>query len=232
MLETCRDASATSPDAARAFAQMKTRDVIDVLSPSGYTQLAADTLHSVPRAKFRLEFAAAYDALRRGDTAAALPILDRLHEVRVTMTPGLRARELTEVIGTMEVCEEVLRGYAQVKRGNLTDGIAALRAAAAHDDAMPFLFGPPETEKPPHELLGEVLLEAGRAAEARQEFQLALARAPGRSLALLDLARADKAAGNAAAADSVYAQLRGNWHRADATMPDLREARATTPKRR
>jgi tetratricopeptide (TPR) repeat protein len=230
MTDMCRDAAATLPEAARAFGQMEARDIIDVAAPSRYARLAEDTLHSIPRAKFRLEFAAVYDALRSGDTAAAMPIMERMHDLRTSMGPALRARELTEVINILEVCEEELRAYAQVKRGNAAEGIAALRAAAAHDDGLPFLFGPPEVDKPPHELLGEVLLEAGRAAEARQEFRLALERTPGRSVTLLGLARASKAAGDSATADSVYAILRTNWHRADIDLPGLYEARTSKGK--
>jgi thioredoxin-like negative regulator of GroEL len=65
----------------------------------------------------------------------------------------------------------------------------------------------------------------GRVAEARREFQLALARTPGRSLTLLDLARASHAIGDSAAASAAYKQLVSNWHRADAVTDAVREAR-------
>jgi tetratricopeptide (TPR) repeat protein len=113
-----------------------------------------------------------------------------------------------------------------LRRDSKADAVATLRKAAAREDALPFEFGPPEIEKPSHELLGEVLLAMGQAAEARHEFELALKRTPGRSLTLLDLARACRAAGDSAAATSAYRQLVANWRNADFTIAAVREARA------
>jgi hypothetical protein len=62
--------------------------------------------------------------------------------------------------------------------------------------------------------------------DARREFELALKRTPGRSLALLDLARACRAAGDSAAARNAYRQLAANWKHADSTVAAVREARA------
>src|SRR5437867_11480593 len=70
-----------------------------------------------------------------------------------------------------------------------------MREAAALEDRMPAEFGPPPDVKPAHELFGEMLLEAGRAAEAQREFARALALAPKRALSLLGLGRAAAAAG-------------------------------------
>jgi hypothetical protein len=57
---------------------------------------------------------------------------------------------------------------------------------------MPYEYGPPFPVKPSRELLGEALLEAGRSAEAAEQFRLALKRNPGRALAVRGL----KAAGS------------------------------------
>jgi hypothetical protein len=57
---------------------------------------------------------------------------------------------------------------------------------------MPLEFGPPAIEKPTDELLGEMLLELHRPAEARGAFQAALTRTPGRKLVVEALARTDK----------------------------------------
>ena len=53
-------------------------------------------------------------------------------------------------------------------------------------------FGPPAVYKPTDELLGELLLEMHRLPEARDAFQVALARAPGRRSVVQALGRADK----------------------------------------
>src|SRR5438552_6495943 len=55
--------------------------------------------------------------------------------------------------------------------GGATDeAVRLMREAAALEDRMPAEFGPPADVKPAHELFGEMLLEAGRAAEAQREF--------------------------------------------------------------
>src|SRR5438128_1341083 len=89
---------------------------------------------------------------------------------------------------------------------------------------MPAEFGPPPDVKPAHELFGEMLLEAGRAAEAQREFARALALAPKRALSLLGLGRAAAAAGDRATAAQAYREVREIWHRADPGLPGLAEA--------
>ena len=112
------------------------------------------------------------------------------------------------------------------RRGKLDDAVALLRKAAAQEDSLPYEFGPPEIEKPSHELLGEMLLAAGHPGDARHEFEIALTRTPGRSLVLLDLARACRAMGDTAAATGAYRLLASNWKSADSTITAVREARA------
>jgi cytochrome c-type biogenesis protein CcmH/NrfG len=76
-------------------------------------------------------------------------------------------------------------------------------------------LGPPNTY-PPHELLGDALLASGRAKEAIVAYSKGLELMPNRSLTLLGLARAQRAAGDVTAAVKTEAQLRENWKRADA----------------
>jgi cytochrome c-type biogenesis protein CcmH/NrfG len=80
---------------------------------------------------------------------------------------------------------------------------------------MPFEFGPPVTVKPSHELLGEVLVQAGRAREAEGEFTRALRLAPKRTRSLIGLARAATVAGDPATAARAAADLQSIWHAAD-----------------
>ena len=64
-------------------------------------------------------------------------------------------------------------------------------------------------------LWGEVLLELGRPADAKVQFEKALARAPRRSLSLAGLARASKAAGDAESADKACGEIAVNYAAAD-----------------
>jgi hypothetical protein len=96
-----------------------------------------------------------------------------------------------------------------------------LRKAADSETAMPFEYGPPFIDKPTEELLGEVLLDAQRPKEARDAFEQALVRTPQRTQALMGLMRAEKAAGDNAAAQETAAKLRSIWHSADAVPREL-----------
>src|SRR4029079_11987559 len=111
-----------------------------------------------------------------------------------------------------------LRAMLLYRAGNPNEAIRLMQQTAARDDVLPFEFGPPDVAKPTHELLGEMLLAQGRAAEAQKEFASALERTPGRSMTLLGLARASRAAWDTATANRAVAQLRANWHRADQSM--------------
>ncbi|MFO0982304.1 MAG: hypothetical protein U1E76_11305 [Planctomycetota bacterium] len=90
-----------------------------------------------------------------------------------------------------------------------------LRDATEKEDARSFDFGPPVVVKPAHELLGEVLLELGRGAEAELEFELALQRAPRRAASMLGRARAAAQAGDVGKANTIRAELGALWHSAD-----------------
>src|SRR5262249_46399140 len=119
-----------------------------------------------------------------------------------------------------------LRAELLRRRGGTREAIALLGRATALEDGMPAEFGPPAVVKPSHELLGSLLLESGRPAEAMVQYQRALALEPGRSAALLGLGRAAHAARQDVIATQAYATLAANWHAADNTLPALAEARA------
>lgn len=121
------------------------------------------------------------------------------------------------------VLQRQLRGLARLAAGDTAAAVADLREAAALEDAIPAEYGPPSVVKPSHELLGEVLLAAGRPADAQQAFTRALALAPRRALSLLGLARAAETAGDRQTRDRAYADLRQVWRRADAGIPGLDE---------
>jgi predicted Zn-dependent protease len=85
--------------------------------------------------------------------------------------------------------------------------------------------GPPDTLKPSHELYGEILPRAGRPAEAARQFATALARQPNRARSLFGTARAHARAGDRAASAEAYAAFLRARARADAHLPELKEAR-------
>ena len=70
--------------------------------------------------------------------------------------------------------------------------IELMKKATALEEATSAPYGPPSLIKPSHELFGEILLRAGRPAEASEQFKIALLRQPNRARSLLGLERADK----------------------------------------
>ncbi len=110
--------------------------------------------------------------------------------------------------------------------GRGADAVAILQAAAQSEAQLPAPLGLPEPIKPAPELLGDVLIELGRGAEAVEPFELALRRNPNRSLSVLGLARASAAAQKPEAARRHYAAWLANMDRADADLPALGEAHA------
>jgi predicted negative regulator of RcsB-dependent stress response len=116
-------------------------------------------------------------------------------------------------------------------RGKRDEAVARLRDLANEEDSFAAEYGPPDIVKPTHELLGELLLELKRPAEAQAQFVRALELAPGRSPALLGLVRAARAAGDRAAADRALAELDRNWKEADAGLPALAELKQVRAER-
>ena len=102
--------------------------------------------------------------------------------------------------------------------------IAALSEATRLDEELGRSPGPPSSFKPAHELFGEVLLAAGRPAEAAAQFDRALVRHPNRPFSLIGRARAESARGDPRAAVATYSRFLRTWDQADRDRPELREA--------
>lgn len=116
-----------------------------------------------------------------------------------------------------------LKALAAFARGDREPAVALLREAAAAEQQLAPVGPPPYL--PAHELLGKALLDAGRPREAAVAYEDALARRPNRSAALLGLARARIAMGDAQGARLAYGQLLDSWRDADADLAALAEVR-------
>jgi predicted Zn-dependent protease len=183
-------------------------------------------------------FARGMAALARGDAASARERIDALRALApadlVVAAPrgaasccapsGERPETVEDQLAALVVARE-LEGALAAHEGRLADAVARLREAAAREDSMDLDFGPPVVAKPAHELCGELLLRSGDASAAVREFEAALTRAPRRARSLLGLARALRAAGDAAASRAAYRELASIWRAADADLPDLAEVR-------
>jgi tetratricopeptide (TPR) repeat protein len=222
----CHERSAKSVGAAVGYTEMRLQYVVDVEQPEPSLTPLPDVSKMPAFVDLTQMYATAYGDLRRGDTSSTSDIVTRTHHVIASMTGSEMMKMMPEMATDANIVESELRAMADSRRGKLDDAIARMQKAAAQEDSLPYEFGPPGIEKPSHELLGEMLLAAGKPREARHELEIALKRTPGRSLTLLDLARACRAAGDSAAATTAYRQLAANWKNADSSIIAVREARA------
>src|SRR5688572_23760403 len=165
-------------------------------------------------------FATAYAAYKVGNQKQA-----REHYAEfLRRTRGiLVADESSANVAVPDILNVQMRGLLQLSDGDSASALALLHAAARIEDKLPMEFGPPDIVKPSHELLGEVLLQAGRAADAQREFTRALELAPGRARSLLGLGRAAFAAGDSTVARKALTDLKRIWHSADKSLPELAE---------
>src|SRR6266513_111783 len=154
----------------------------------------------------------------RAGAGRALADLATLNGNRAPPAPRHERDEVPDIV------QLELQALLRQAGGATDEAVRLMREAAVLEDRMPAEFGPPPDVKPAHELFGELLLEAGRAAEAQREFARALALAPKRALSLLGLGRAAAAAGDRATAAQAYREVREIWHRADPGLPGLAEA--------
>ena len=153
------------------------------------------------------------------DAATAEKIVAELR----TLREAFARAPLGKRIGVYELSVAAVSAAAQ---NRVDEAVAKMREATKLEEELSPPSGPPDFFKPSHELLGEILLQAGRPAEAAEQFAVALRRQPGRARALLGAARAAAASKDGAKAVAAYNTLLKQWQRADATLPELREARS------
>lgn len=165
-------------------------------------------------------FALGYAALARGDREVAAAQLAMLSDLTASDDPGSYGGNRS----VPKILEAELGAMMLLADGAVDEALALMHEATELEDAMPMEYGPPDVVKPSHELLGEMLLELGRPAEAQAEFERALALAPNRALSLVGLRRAATAAGDEKTATRAYAALREVWHAADDDLPALVES--------
>ena len=193
------------PDEVAYFVDMRARQVIDTEEWDEADRFAADVVEDSP-SRHAYDFVTAYADVKRGDRDSAASLLQemtRLREASGQDDPRARIREME------------LTALLAVEDDRVDEAISLLRDASELEASLPFEFGPPASLKPPDELLGEVLLEGGRAADAMVAFRTALELTPGRTLDLMGLAIAADQAGEAAAAADADARLHEIWRSAE-----------------
>ena len=213
LLEACRQdalaaevTTALDPDGSpfHSFLQMRARHLIDTRRWDGEVARWQVTLAPAQAAeRVTWEFTQGFAAAQRGDRAGLERAAASLQNARTGLAKTVG--ESDDDFGPLalkraEVLALELEALLSRAQGNLEQAIAIGARAVDLEESLPLMFGPPFIDKPSHELLGELLLEAGRSGEAVQAFERGLARTPNRRNALegLERARARGQSGTAA----------------------------------
>src|ERR1041385_1137586 len=133
--------------------------------------------------------------------------------------------ELAALFSKAQISELEIAAVDAAMKKDYDKAIEFMKKATALEEAMRPPSGPPSLIKPTHELFGEILLRAGKPAEAAEMFKVSLQRQPNRARSLLGAARAAAQTGNQSAALTAYAALVEQWKQADTGLSELREAR-------
>jgi hypothetical protein len=126
-----------------------------------------------------------------------------------------RTKGLEQELMKAEILEWELRAIRALKAGNLTEAERFIVKAVELEDQTDYDPGPPVVLKPAHEIYGEILLAMNNSNKAIEQYDLAMKRAPGRSLCLLGKWKALRNLGQNQKAAQIKAMLMENWKNAD-----------------
>ena len=196
------EAMTSSAMAVGSYADMRVNFLID--TELWNDEVARWTLPagSYPFAELTLDYANALAAIHRGDLPSAREAASRSESDRQRALAWRKEQRYDDPQEgeRLLILTEQLHALLTAVEGKSQGAVTELQRIAAEERGMPLEFGPPSVYKPTDELLGETLLQLNRPSEARDAFQAALARTPGRRLVMEGLARTDKEMAAAAAA--------------------------------
>ena len=111
----------------------------------------------------------------------------------------------------VRIMHKELAALIAVSKGQSDAAVTLLKEAVEIEEGMRPPNGAADPVKPSHELLGEVLLQSGKPADAAAAFDASLLRMPNRARSLMGAATAHAAAGHRELAAERYATLSGFW---------------------
>jgi tetratricopeptide (TPR) repeat protein len=180
-----------------------------------------------PQAEAINAFARALGAARSGDAAGARREIERLQ----TLHKALSDRKLAYWAEQTEIQAKVATAWALRAEGKNEEALAAMRAAADHEDQTEKHVVTPGPIMPARELLGDLLMELGRPAEALPQYEASIAKEPNRFRGLYGAGLAAERAGDRARAKEYFEKLTATAAQSDATRPELAHARQVLSQR-
>ncbi len=168
-----------------------------------------------------VELARAIGAARTGDLERASGAVERLR----ALGEGLREPRFSFFARQVEMQIAAASAWLVSARGDAPAALEQMRKAAQLEDRLGKHPVTPGAVIPARELLGELLLEQHRPAEARLEFEASLRDFPARFTLLYGAGSAAALAGDAVGARKHFTALVAMGARGDGVRPELAEAR-------
>jgi hypothetical protein len=170
-------------------------------------------------------FARAIGLARSGSPAAAQKDIEKLSALRDALQKANDPYWPEQV----DIQRQNAMAWMALAEGRQDEALKLQRQAADREDATEKSAVSPGPIKPARELLGEMLLEIKRPAEALKEFETTMTKEPNRFLGLYGAARAAEAAGDRRKARGYYVKLLEIAKRADTPgRSELRTARESS----
>lgn len=149
----------------------------------------------------------------------------RFHEALVPATTSPEIEKILvfdrySVIGGVRIAERFVAAEIARAQKDYDAAIAALNTAVTIEDTLPY-DEPPAWHWPARQLLGAVLLDAGKAEEAERAFRDELKRNPENGWSLHGLARSLEAQGRKADAREASERFTRAWANADVDLDEI-----------
>ena len=166
-------------------------------------------------------FARGVGAARGGDTAVAREAVDKLAAIQKGLADGKSAYWA----GQVEIQRLAAAGWLAHAEKKDDDAVRLLRSAADLESSTEKHPVTPGAVLPAREMLGDLLLELNRPADALREYEASLQVAPGRFNGVFGAARAAEMSGDRDKARTLYAALVELGKAADPPRAELQTAR-------
>lgn len=167
-------------------------------------------------------FARGMAQARKGALVDAAREADALHAIAIDPAmANVSFFDINHADAVLRVADALLRGELLRARGKHAQAIAALREAAAAEDALAY-NEPADWPLPVRPYLGAALLDAGNAKDAAAAFEQDLKTYPLNGWSLFGLAQAQQKLGQANAARETSQRQAAAWQWADAPLTAAR----------
>jgi tetratricopeptide (TPR) repeat protein len=180
-----------------------------------------------PQAEAVNAFARGLGAARSGDAAGARREIERLNKLQQVLTE----RKLAYWAEQVEIQAQVATAWALYAEGKHEEALAAMRAAADHEDKTEKHAVVPGPILPARELLGDMLMELGRTADALPQYEASIAKEPNRFRGLYGAGLAAERSGDQARARTHFETLVVVASRSDGTRAELSHAKQVLAQR-